>query len=262
MRRERVAVLVVGFAVVLAGCQALPVDDTGDGGTTPTVDPEGTSTPAEVTMPPGLDESGVTDADALLSAHAAALEDETVTVSIDFRLVVDGAADRAALEGKTVPDGDRGWMSVDLREGTGEYYTEGGTTYEKATVDGSTRYTTTDDVSAIPDEPRFGADDRIRDALRAGNWTATGTVDRDGTTLIRFEAVEVEVPVVDDPDATVSAHGELLVDENGVVHHVEVSTEIEADGETVEYGIEVTVSEIGTTAVEEPDWIDLAQPGG
>ena len=261
MRRERVAILVVGLAVVLSGCQVLPVDDSTDDGPTPTAEPEGTPSVADVTMPPGVDESGVTDADALLSAHATALEGESTTVEIDFQLTIDGEGERAALEGKTIPSDDRGWMSVDLRDGAGEYYTEDDTTYEKATVDGTTRYTTTDDVSAIPDQPRFGADDRIEDAIAAGNWTATGTADYDGTTLIRFEAVEIEVPVVDDPDATVGAHGQLLIDEYGVVHYAEIYTEVEADGETVEYGIEVTVSEIGTTTVEKPDWTERAQPG-
>ena len=262
MRRERVAVLVIGLAVVLAGCQFIPVDDGTDDGATPTAEPGETPAVADAAMPPGIDDSGVTDADALLSAHAAALEGESTTVGIDFQLTIDGEGDRAALEGKTDPGSDRGWMRVDLREGVGEYYTEGETTYEKVTADGTTRYTTTDDVSAIPDQPRFGADERIGDAIDAGNWTATGVTEHDGTDLIRFEAVEIEVPVVDDPDATVEASGELLVDEYGVVHHAEIYTEVEADGETVEYGIEVTLSEIGSTTVEEPDWTEHAQPGG
>ena len=249
---------------MLAGCQVLPVDDSADAGptATPTAELEGTPTLADVTMPPGVDESGVHDPDALLSAHAAALEDESTTVGIDFHLTIDGEGDRVALEGKTVPEGDRGWMHVDLREGVGEYYTEGDTTYEKVTADGTTRYSTTDEVSAIPDQPRFGADNRIEDAIAAGNWTATGVTDHDETTLIHFEAVEIEIPVVDDPDATVEAYGQLLIDEYGVVHHAEIYTEVEADGETVAYGIEVTVSEAGTTTVEEPDWTELAQPGG
>jgi len=258
--------LFVALSVLLAGCFGGSATGTAspDGvATTATPTPSPTETPVRFggeAPPPGVDGSGVTDVDALLSAHADALADRSATVSISFRLTVDGSGRNVSLAGKTLPGADRGWLQVRFADGVGTYYTEDGTTYARERVNGTTNYGTTTDVSAVPERPRFGADERVRSAIEAAEWEPVGTVERDGRTLFEFRATEVDPPNVDTSgDTAVGSSGRLLVDGQGVVHLVAVSTTVENDRGTVEYGITVRLTDVGTTTVEEPDWIDRAR---
>lgn len=256
--RVTVAVVLV-VLVVTAGCFGGGATDTPVTETTGAPD-----TPAGpfdgVSQPPGIDDSGVTDADALLSAHESALAGESTTVSMSFTLTVNGTGQNVSLQGKVLPDGDRGWMRVTFPDGTGTYYTADDSTYYRERVNGTTSYGTTSQVSAIPAEPRFGADQRIRTALAAAEWEPVGTVERDGRTLVELRATSVDPPDVNTSgDTTVDSSGRLLVDGEGVVHYVVVETTVENDRGTVEYAIEVRLADVGSTTLEEPDWIDRAR---
>lgn len=261
-RRVAIAGL-LALAVLLAGCQfgatgtetADPLAT--DTETTPTATPDPFG---GVAHPPGVDESGVTDVDGLLEAHAAALADASVTVDTRFHLTVDGSGQNVSLRGETVPDGVRGWMEIELRDGVGTYYTEDGTTYYREVVDESVTYGTTGAVSAVPERPRFGSDERIETAVESAEWEPVGSVERDGRTLVEFRATSVDPPDVNTTgDATVSSDGRLLVAPDGVVHHVDVSTTVENENGTVRYGTSVSLSGVGSTTVERPDWYDQAE---
>lgn len=256
MTRRVVMAAVLALAVVLAGCQ---FGGTGTGLPSETVDGTPASPFDRASAPPGVDGSGVSDADALLSAHSSTMNGTPATVDVQFRLTVNGTGQNVSLRGKSVPDSDRGWMQVDLQNGSGAYYTDGGTTYYREIVDANVDYGTTDGISAVPDRPRFGADERVRTAVESAEWEPVGTVERGGRTLYELRATSVDPPNVNTSgDTTVSSSGRLLVDSAGVVHHVEVSTTVENDRGTVQYGLSVGLSEIGSTTIEEPDWVDLA----
>lgn len=267
-RRVLVA-LAVAWMVVVAGCGGAGTatehgtDEVASATGTPTATSTPTPTPSlsAVDPPSGLTRDGVTDVEALFLAHKTSLSDTAATVSIAFRLSVNGSGRDVSLLGEYTPDTDRGWMQVTFPDGVGTYYTEGDTTYERVERDGQTTYGTTDQVSAVPQEPRFGADIRIREAIEAGSWEATGVVVNDGTTLLRYEATEVTLPdsVTADTGNTVETRGELLVSEDGMIHHVSIYTKVESSDGTVVYEIDVSLSDLGSTTVEEPDWIDRAE---
>lgn len=255
-RRTLVAVVLV-LTVVLAGCQSGGTATEGAG------TPAGTDTAAGpfdgVSTPPGVDETGVTDVDALMAAHSSTLNGTSTTVGIEFRLTVNGSGRQIALRGKELPGSDRGWMEVSFQDGTGTYYTADGTTYYREVVNGSVDYGTTTAVSAIPDRPRFGADERVRTAVAVAEWEPVGTVERDGRTLLEFRATEVDPPNVNTSgDATVDSDGRLLVDQRGAIHHVSVNTTVENDRGTVEYGVRVSVTDVGSTTIEAPSWLENA----
>lgn len=263
MQRRALVAVVLAVTVALAGCQF------GGGTETPvTATPEGTATPTpgpfgDASLPPGVEETGVTDVDALMAAHASTLNGSSATVTIGFVLTVNGTGQDIGLRGKELPGTDRGRMEVTFPDGTGTYYTADGTTYYQEIVNGSVDYGTTDGVSAIPDRARFGADERIRTAVAAAAWEPVGTVERDGRTLLEFRAAKVDPPNVNTSgDATVSSDGRLLIDQRGAVHHVSVNTTVENERGTVEYGVRVTVSGVGSTTVEEPPWLENARGNG
>lgn len=252
MTRRAVATVLLALVVVLAGC--------GGGDPTPTETPTATVHPF-ADGPPGIDETGVTDVDALMAAHNASLDGQSVTVDLGFHLTVNGSGEEVSLHAKVVPDSDRGWIRFESGDDHGTYYTEGTTTYYREVVDANARYGTIADTLAIPETgtPRFGTDDRIRTALESADWEPVGTVERDGRTLYELEATDVEVPGVNASDGTtVEASGRLLVDRDGVIHHLEVDTTVEDAEETVQYGLRVSLSDIGSTSVDRPDWYDNA----
>lgn len=270
MSRRALLAVVLATTMVLAGCQF-------GGSGTPTVGPTDAATPSQTpastptptatsepfggaSPPPGVDDGGVTDPDALMDAHAAGLDGVSTTVEIRFYLSVNGSNQSRVLRAKVLPGEDRGWMRAEFDGGVGTYYTADGTTYYREVVDGQATYGTTDQVSAVPERERFGADERARTAIESADWAPAGTVERNGRTLFEFRATAVEPPNVDTENGTtVTSRGRLLVDGDGVVHHVSVETTVETDGGTVRYGSTVSLSDVGATTVERPDWVDDAE---
>ena len=264
MHRRALLVGLLALSVVTAGCNLGGTGTVGPG--TPATDATG-GLPTETSAgpfggaspPPGADVTGITDVEGLLSAHAGNVNGTSATVEMGFSLTVNGTGQNASLRGKVVPSADRGWMRVSFQDGVGTYYTEDGTTYFREIVDEDTQYGTTGEISAVPARPRFGADERVRTALRSAEWTPVGTVERGGRTLFEYRATSVDPPDVNaTADATVSSSGRLLVDARGVVHLVAVRTTVETDRGTVRYALRVTLSDVGSTTVERPDWFDLA----
>jgi hypothetical protein len=260
MERTAAIATLLAVSVMLAGCgflggQQTDVEETPDEATP-------TATPAPfggAETPPGVGTDGVTDVDDLVAAHSAELNGTPLTVAFNSTLVVNGERQSSAFEAKVLPDQQRGWLRAEFADGEGIYYTAGGTTYFREIVNGSVDYGTTDGVSAVPERPRFGLDDQVRTALRSADWEPVGTVERDGETLLEFRATNVDPPDVDTSgNTTVRSGGRLLVDQRGVVHHVSVSTTVENDRGTVRYVLEVETTDVGSTTVDEPSWLDNA----
>lgn len=251
----------LALSVMLAGCgflggQQTEVAETPDEEVTPTPTPhpfEGAETP------PGVDRNGVTDVDALVAAHGDELNGTPVTLSFNSTLIVDGERQSSVFEAKVRPGERRGWLRAQFSDGEGTYYTADGTTYFKEIVNGSVNYGTTDSVSAVPQRPRFGLDEQVRTAIKAGEWEPVGLVERDGRTLLEFRATQVDPPNVNTSgNTTVTSDGRLLVDQRGVVHLVSVSTTVENDRGRVRYVLEVQTTDVGSTTIEEPSWLDNA----
>jgi hypothetical protein len=100
--------------------------------------------------------------------------------------------------------------------------------------------------------------------LAATEWTRNGTVERDGETLTRFSAGSGEAlnrsalgltPSVNltEYDAT------LLVTGEGTIRELTFTLGAEAQGETLTQALELRYTEVGSTTVDEPDWLDEAR---
>jgi hypothetical protein len=100
--------------------------------------------------------------------------------------------------------------------------------------------------------------------LAATEWTRNGTVERDGETLTRFSAGSGDAlnrsalgltPSVNltDYDAT------LLVTAEGTIRELTFSLGAQAQGQTLTQALELRYTEVGSTAVDEPDWLDEAR---
>ncbi|WP_232686872.1 hypothetical protein [Halobacterium zhouii] len=232
-------------------------------------------------FPPGTNESGVTNATALLAANSHALKNTTYTT----RLSVEGAtattiggtpattgndseAERnASALTVTVEKGATGTsVNVVSAGGSAEYWITGNVTATRsvqATGNATAAtYLYEERGDGLPDR-RGGPDvtptDVIAPYVSTLDFDYQGTVTRGNDTLHRFtatgvdrrtDAVTGELPgVVENTSAT------LLVSERGVIRHLDVSMQYTRNNQTVATQLRYSVDNLGNTTTTEPAWL-------
>lgn len=274
MRRTRGALL-LAVLIALAGCSSSAATSTPTA--TSTAAPVPTTNPSTV-LAPGVTVRGVEDPVALAAAHAAAMDDTSVTVRVE--------------ESRRYENGSLRWHRTATQriDATGTEVRS----YHVGEFEGSTR-----DAGLLPDFVRFpdatrveryavGEDAYYRYRLRSGDtwyvsgpypadrlvdpglvplfWAVdtrvTGRETRGGVTRYRLEGGEVAdrttlgrvfvgEPFVDLGNVSVDA----LVDERGLVHEYHLTYAlVEADGTVVHGSESVRFTEIGTASVDRPGW--------
>lgn len=243
--RGRLVTLVVGLLLVGAGCVA----------------PTSQSAP-----PPGLDDDAVTDANALIRAHTAALESQSFTVHSttttrppdgDYRVVlnrtwrVDPTGTlRGSVVGTSTAVGDapeRYAQQPDERAS----WREGTTTYRRVAADGNATYSRID---------LFNSSVKLSAAIQRGTLyrlntrgeTAVTPVMRDGSRRYRIEAE------LNDTAVTTNASMTLLVDADGVVRTIRTTRTVQYRTGKRLVTRTVRLDDVGSTTVERPDWYSAA----
>ena len=105
-----------------------------------------------------------------------------------------------------------------------------------------------------------------------GGLERTGTEQFDGVTVARYELTDEQSmfwtsgaaqQAGEDPEVTVTDFRYVvLVDENGISRHEEWSYEGTSDGEPVSGSWEYSLTDVGSTTVAEPEWLEEAQAQG
>lgn len=93
-------------------------------------------------------------------------------------------------------------------------------------------------------------------------YEANGTETVDGTTTVRYSSTNLtdDSYFVSSEDATVSdASSTLYVDDDGVVRRASISYNVTATTGSSATDLTISLTDIGSTTVEEPDWIDDAR---
>lgn len=266
----------VTFAVVVcllvAGCGS--VSDGGDPGAargptaTVTPAPLPTETPPErtATPPPGQSVTVAALAD-VPAEHAAALSNRSFT-AIERQVVVDGGGavydvtatlrvvgdryryDRTRIADPSYP-GPQGIDTLAL------YHWDDRTAFRDED-DGGVRYGVVDGAFRFgPGTDRTG-EEFLADLLPAfGNWTTTSV---DGGRLLRGS--DLVDPGALDTDRRLGSTGEatvrLRVTESGRVSWLRLEYEATLNGRSVTVRVERRYTEVGSTAVDEPPWLDEA----
>lgn len=243
--RNRLVAVVAGLLLVGAGCVA----------------PTSQSAP-----PPGLDDGAVTDANALVRAHTAALESRSFTVrsttttrptDADYRVVLNrtwrvdptgtirgsvvstsGTVGDAPARYARQPDERASW-----REGT--------TTYRRVTADGDATYRRVD---------LFNSSVKLSAAIQRGTLyrlntrteTTVTPVSRDGSRRYRIEAK------LNDTAVTTNASMTLLVDTDGVVRTIRTNRTVQYRSGPRVVTRTVRIEGVGNTTVDRPDWYPTA----
>lgn len=273
--------LLVCLLAVVAGCSALPV---GGGPSTPTT---GDVTPAPVPedgrFPPGVTAEGVDDPTALATAHVATIDDNSYTLSMERVARHPNGTLHSRLRLRVQLGADRGYLADAATAGPfapvflgepparGVYWSNTTTYVRKLTRGNTTTYNefrtresgagtssywvTTVAFGGAPGEPETF----YRDAFAA---TSTRTVERrsvNGTPTYRIVGSGVRNGTFDDDVASVS---ELRLDANvtqqGLVRTLSLRYAGEVNGDPVTVRWTVRYRQVGTTAVERPDWVERA----
>lgn len=228
---------------------------------------------AQQQFPPGTNESGVTNASALLDAHERVLNNTSYSAELRHEDVLTGYEREAYNRtvdpvSVTVEKGDTGTNATVTARGDYSAYwvTENASavygvnheanttsslyTYEEGEVYG-------DGVARAPDALGAVSSGVVSEHVRAVDYDYRGTVERDGETLYEFASTDGNWsadetrpgPFVQNVSAT------LLVSEQGVIREFDATVEHVTDNETVTTRTTYSVTGVGETTTTEPAWI-------
>lgn len=271
--------------VVLSGCLGTPaavttsespVGDRTAGPDRPFADDQTPQTDGNVSLAPGLNESGLEDPEALIDAHRAALEETGFAFRFQANVSVGGASQGTVQRGTAESNlSSLVIRSTSVRE-IGDATTRFATTlwandstvamrHQQGDRTRLTSYDRDSEQMSVPDEtwahlPRADLGSQATQswllelALMAGEYELVETERRDGSEFAVLRATEpVAAANFTDLDARV------VVDSEGRVHNLTLTATAEGDAaSTIRYAFELT--EIGGVSVDRPAWLDEAIP--
>lgn len=267
-----IAVVVLGFAagtvapVTTAGAATEPDAMAAD---------ELASQADDPALPPGLNESGVIDAMALLDAHRATLENTSYTTTVTSAVRnPNGTLLRGATTTYRVASGGDSYLATTTQVSatvTGTQVSANATdslgvdrvrlevwanatdaVVARAGPGNLTRFRQAERASA-PMSPTTGWG-RLYGALGTMDTEYVGSVERDGTTLHRV----VTTTPTDEAASGLASNFTALVDEDGVVRAFQATERRTVEGEEVLVTRTIRVTRLGDTTVERPVWYDRA----
>lgn len=296
LSRKGAHVLLVVLAVALvalAGC------NTGGGGTTgtpsmseaphtngtqtPTPTPATTETPSQTPSPPP---AGSVNGSAIAADHVSKIQSAgtfTTNVNMTFVTVQNGSRSSIALDQTAYLnlDDQVGLQSLSTKlqspgyssSATSHTYTAGNETFYRQNVSGSSvayRYGTAPYNASEPSPVNFSS--ASGETLFSGQgiyWLEQGQTTFQGETLTKYTADGLNsMPNISESLGTSfkqvdSANATLLVADSGVVRRMTLSVSgVTNDGANATATVSFTVTDVGSTTVPTPDWLDQARQSG
>lgn len=259
MRTRRLTAVCLVIVIGLAGCSGLA----------PFGESENATETHDITYPDGYDESGITDPETAIDQHESALNDadsftlgQNISTEISlFNFTMDFEAKQNSIDEQRVysAEGDMEGKTI-MKESE---YNSDDTTYEmKRMEDEPVEY------EAYPDS--FGSETSINQDF-ISTWLTNATFGEatrdthDGEQVFRYEATDAEgaepfVMDLEENPALNVFNGTLLVAEDGVVQSFSYTmnyTTTNGTEKTIAGDYQVT--DLNSTTVEEPDWVETAR---
>lgn len=265
MQWNRGVTLVLVVLMLTAGC--LGNGDTATSDSASAGDGEGASTPSDMS-------TGTTDGPALTDPEAALRDAGSFTVTWQYAGVdVSGVRSEVRHEYYADLRGERSLTSTSSHhdgqpDGTTEQFVTEGTTYLRTGPADTPAYATypgtTDVVGTAIALSQARADGANEDMARRGTETF------DGVTVTRYELTEASSQLVRAGSTATNGapgiaeitdfHYAVLVDEEGLSRYESWSfTGRTTDGETVSGEWEYSLTGVGSTTIDDPDWLAAAQ---
>ena len=225
--------------------------------------------------PPGIDETGVVDPEALVLAHVTGFDmrsyeysltvEENGEAVLEYQYHVNAPADRALVSRTERTDGDAT---------TTETYADGDGAYARTDDGNGLEYETVDDRTLIEriDVPNERAADhvpRLRytldgwDQITEQRTAQLGCRNNPQEIPEELDVADLEVTAVSeagtDAGLTEVTDGRMLVDDEGRIREFSASVALEDDGEPLERTVRWEYSEVGQAKVTEPGWLEDAE---
>ncbi len=263
MTRISYVLATVALVLLLSGCSVGPVDDT----SSPTVSATAATAIDDFDYPRGIDESGV-NASLVAEGHEKALSRTNFTLRSSTE--VDTPDRRRA--GRLVLTAETGLAPV-LVEHTLEHGS--GTEHANETTNTYATEETVYRQTGIGREPAYSVSERsrspsdvfpesyagtwfVRSHLSSAEFTPERVTNRSGVPVVVLTASLSDVNERDGRNVT-SFDATATVDRRGVVRSMSVDTTFVEEGETVTYSERFAVTDVGSTTVAEPSWVDTAR---
>ncbi len=277
MRKRVLVTLAVTILVGLAGCTGGlsggegTVTDTEtemDSGEDDRALDSTTATVTSFAYPAGASPSGIQNVSTLLDEHEAALSGSSVSLSgtkgfsaggsqssasagIEYTIEHEAASNETLT--RVVGGGSGDTFTSYVTDGTAAYRVDGAAGVEYGAVS-----TAVDAPFADTAPDSFTGRTLLRTILGSGEYNATDVVTRNGTELVRYDLETV----LSTPDAKLNigsdtrVEGTVFVDSDGIIHEASFSATSGSDeGFSFGYEASAAFSNIGSTTVEEPDWL-------
>ncbi len=242
--------------VALAGCSGLGLggDGGGDGYGVSGADLDGETLDEATTEAVESAGSYTVEQSSNVTISQASIE---VTTTSEMTIQVDFESEQGLRERQQQRAGGGG----ESQASSSVVYTDGDTSYRKQTIAGNTSYDTREgegsNIQGITAVNVTDFPQNYAPVIDGVAWEQNGTETRDGTTVTVYTATGVENRTAFGlPSSTTVTNGELLVDGDGVVRELTLGTSDEQRGQTLD--VTVTLTETGSTTVEEPGWLDNA----
>lgn len=257
---ELAAVLVLAALVALAGCGALqdgPTATPGGGGTTPDV--------SDVTLPPGVNASGVTDVGELLAAHRTAMADSGFVYRFDHRMVtelpnnttvtrVEASGEVRASRNLTATRESVDQRSPDVE--TIDRWSNRTAGFER-TVAANTTYERTEPHSRLITTHYV-----FRTLVARDTWSVTSVADDGSRIVLRSDN---ETDTVGGREISDKTDGRMVLDDRGRILRLTVTFEDREYSETHEGSVfdtrtlDYEVTKVGNVSVTTPGWVSEAR---
>lgn len=260
MTRTVVTVVLVSLLVVFAGCSAIGIDDAVDEVPTTTPDADLGSEPAD-----GSSETADSGGVELVENRTAVLRaagsytsvwqmesssDGEVVGSTTYTHAVDYDNERSSF-GMLMRNEDEVTNDYETFQAEGVSYVRYGTG-EDATYQ-------MNEAPFAPENTLFPVQSYVTDADDLSEFAAAGTETYDGVSVTRYERTDrpawVATQGADDEFRWTEFTYTVLVDENGLVRSEGWGGEgVDEDGVTQTMQFSYSLTDVGSTVVEEPDW--------
>jgi hypothetical protein len=248
----------VAVLILLAGCGggAGPSTDTPTPTTeTPTATPAGPSasppSPADLD---GVNESGA-DVRTLVTGHRDALTGRSLT--LEFTVVNNDS--RTKLTEYVATGASPLLLRSEANGRSQASYVANGTTYVRTTQDGEPSYRTSNRTTGLTRPASYTGASDIGQYMRALDYEPNGTAVENGTGVLVLEATEGgfnETAMAEQNVTVDSFRSTASVDEDGVIRTFVYHVEGTNSGEPFTYTTRIRVSDVGSTDVPRPDWLD------
>lgn len=244
MHARTAALLGAALLVGLAGCAGvLP----------------GTS---DTSYPSGTDADGVTNASTVLSTHQSQLAADSYRIRYELLYDQPGGPPQnsTSVVESNATQGRQLHNNILPGRQVGSFL-DGDQSFSRIQLDNRTIYDT-QPVSENIDSHHEGAarpGRLLRTVVGAANYTANGTVERDGRTLRRFSADQPVANATGQLPADVQQfNATILIDDEGRIWRGDLFATGETNGTSQVYYEEYQIVDAGNVSVQRPAWVDQA----